>query len=308
MAPARPNDQWDPMKLQEKANTSGKPFEIACALKLIESNNAAHGSGGPEWTIDLGSYYLDPTMGKTRELDVMATKMFVGSKGATRLRTFLKLTISCKGFAPGAGPITFSVPRGIQSSALAPCLLNGRSDVGGADVGFGQNAAASLLKTLGLWDGADSKAIVGYDVYKEQGAPSCPEYSNMRQEEHDMFEYGIDSAVKAAVFWHRLRFPGELSCGGAILPIFVTKTGWWDFDISAGTAAIPVTRHKGFLVNTYPISDRKEAPVSLISLICSEQAFGDIVSGIDTFFTEYAINFPAPPLSEQEIRRLDFGR
>lgn len=289
-----PIENWDQAKILALAKTTGKSLEVECALMFTASNASVRPAvaGGvavpalaPEWVVDLGSYYRDDMMEKTRELDVLATRVKKMGPDGRRIDTIVQVMVSCKGFPPDCGPVAYSMR--IDPEVGDPDLMIGAGLSVRAPDGFAAEAGRRLLTALELRPVAGAlPAIIGYNVFKEAGADDDPTYDRARKEEKDLFEHGMDSAVKAAVYRHWLTTGRAIPL--AFIPVMVTDKPWWQFPVDTGEVGAPELKKLGYLVNTYPITDGREEPIHLLSLICAKSEFARVVRGIETFADWFA--------------------
>ena len=288
-------ESWDQAKILDLAKTTGKPLEVECALKFIESNTANAASLGPSdatgfdrvvrkpWSVELGSYYRDDATDKLRELDVLATRTkLITRHGPGQINTFVKVAMSCKGFPPGFGPVAFAMNGATVESN--PAIMFAESNSNGFPNTFVNEAAKKLLTSVGLrGTSGNEPMIIGYNIFQEEAGGATKTYKRNKDREKDLFENGMDSAIKAAVAWRSLIFPTHVPAAGAFIPIMVVEKPWWQFPVDGGQAAAPTLKKKGFLVNSYPITPERRIPLNLLSLMCTKDELAGMIANLETF-------------------------
>jgi len=289
------NEAWDQTKILDLAKTTGKPLEVECALRFIESNASNAGAFGPSdatafdlvvtqpWRVELGSYYRDDATEKLRELDVLATRTkLITRRGPGQIHTFVRVMMSCKGFPPGFGPVAFSLKGATVDTS--PAVMFGESNSNGFPNDFVNEAAKKLLTAVGLRGASGNEPmIIGYNIFQEEVNSGLKTYKRNKEREKDLFENGMDSAIKAAVAWRALIFPTHVPAAGTFIPIMVTEKPWWQFPVDGGQAAAPILKKRGFLVNSYPITRERRMPLDLLSLMCTKDELSGLITNIESF-------------------------
>ncbi len=278
-----PIERWDQAKILEEVKTTGKSLEVECAMKFRASNAQIQPAGlelAPSWELDLSSYYRDDVSEKNREIDVIATRTSMQERPSGPINTFVKAFVSCKGFPADAGPVMCAMHEN-----KTPEVIFGDSQSHGFSNDFASEAARNLLSAIGLRpEGTSIPAIVSYHVLKEKEGPAGTfNYSRDREREKDVFEQGMDTAIKAAIWWRWLTFPTHVHAAGAFVPIMVTEKPWWQFPVGTGVVESPALKSRGFMVNTYPITRERKRPPQVTSIICAKGDLDAVIDGLEVF-------------------------
>jgi hypothetical protein len=243
------NIDWPPQEIKALAQTSGKPLEVQCAQAFLASR----------WIARLGSYFEDGDV--LRELDVLAEKEQV-IPDLSGLRVRVRALISCKAFRPDQSPLTYSVSNSCVPSPRPHLLTEHRAIRPRANKGnaYGplpdveENAAARLLELAGL---TAARPIVAFDLIErsveaaKHNKPEQIEITRSPQGDRQLFR-GLDSAIKAAMFWQRHDRGDEHWHATLNVPVCVLSVPFWDVCIDGGQVADPEILKCGYQVNSYP--------------------------------------------------------
>src|SRR6185369_9284760 len=260
------NATWDKNEIKKLARESGRPLEVQCAEAFL----------GEQWQVRLGTFYTDVASEKIRELDFLAERNFpfkVGNLNQDVIDWNFRLRVlgSCKGFRPEQSPTTYSVFSNSQtvetpSFICYECGIHGRTV---ADA-MRQRSASNFLFRAGL---LDTQQVVGFDILQREetlpkkGKNEPPKIEYSRVGDRDLHE-GLDSAVKAAIFWYRedrrqqrMRIGGS-NCGYLALniPLLISSLPFWDVSIDNRAETDPELKSSGFHVGLYPFGDEERPP------------------------------------------------
>lgn len=269
-----PNAEWPADEIARLAGESGKPLEVSCAVAFIAA----------DWEAWLGSHFDDA--GRIRELDVLAEKTtLVRAAHQKGTRCTSRVLLSCKGFPTSFSPLTYSVSD--QSvPAINPTLVANETALPSEQIGrsrefiaeMEEQGAARLLEGLGL---LNEKRIVGFDAVERHVAKDKVHFSRARDGDHRIHG-GIDSALKAAVFWNR-RVPsgwgGDTQPEVLIhVPICLLSVPMWDVCIDGGEVGGAQVREVGFQTNYYPLGQEER---QVTTIVASAAALDQVIAAVD---------------------------
>ena len=267
------NATWDKKEIKKLALESGKPLEVQCAEAFLRER----------WKVRLGTFFTDFASEKIRELDFLAQRDFPFkarnlNQDVIDWNLRLRILGSCKGFRQKQSPATYSVFSNsltveAPSFICYECGLHGRTV---ADA-MRQRTANNFLSRAGL---LDTQQVVGFDILqREETAPrkgkndsTLVEYS--RVGDRDLYE-GLDSAVKAALFWYREdRHQQRMRIGGddrgnitLNIPLLISSFPFWNVSIDKGAEGEPELKSSGFHVGLYPSGDEERPPEPVMTIL-----------------------------------------
>jgi hypothetical protein len=279
-----PIANWDKNELKKLALKSGRPLEIQCAEAFLKAR----------WQVRLGTFYNDIASEKIRELDVLAEKkesfQITGSnRDAVEMTLCVRILGSCKGFAPEHGPAIYSVFAN-SPSVQKPRVMCYETELRGKNFAdsMRQQCAKNFLHSVSL---STAQQIVGFDIIQcreDQRKPPQVEY--LRKTDRDLYE-GLDSALKAALFWYqedkrqgKNRYGGN-SCYVAVnIPLLVTSLPFWNVSIEGGNPGEPELKSSGFHVSLYPSGDKEKPPQSIMSILWEAAKLEELTRHLDQLF------------------------
>jgi hypothetical protein len=256
----KPTD-WPPEEVAKIAAGSGKPLEVTCALAFKKA----------EWLARLGSYFIDPVTRSMRELDVLIEKTFHRSNDGHQLR--IRVLLSCKGFRPTCAPLAYSVSRDV----VRPYENRLPSRVAEVNASaFEREAATQLLKETGLI--APARPIVAYDVVEREEPRKEGQPATFKPLGDKTLYAGIDSAVKAALFWKN--YDGFVTGSASLLyvPVLVIGTPFWDVCIDHGQVGAPEILKRGYQTCAYPIE--AERMTAMTTLVWAAEELDELVEAL----------------------------
>lgn len=258
---------WDKNEIKKLALVSGKPLEVRCAEAFLKAG----------WQVSLGTFYNDIASERIRELDVLALKQYAfkandGYGGLTPWSLSLRVLGSCKGFAPEHGPVTYSASA-TSGSLPKPRLMSYDCCFSGHTFSglMSHEAATKFLTFAGL---STARQVVGFDIiHRKEDQRKPPQVDYLRKTDRDLYE-GLDSALKAAIFWHvEERRRGRHRIGHRYyqmvlnIPLLVTSMPFWDVSIDGGIPGEPELLSSGYHVSLYPSGDKEAAPEPIMSIV-----------------------------------------
>lgn len=272
-----------PKRLKEAASRSGKPLEVVCAQSFLHAPFIMphQDEKREEWKVQLSSYYEDK--GTARELDVFARRQrFVpfGQGSESGFNCVLDVFMSCKGFPPEDFPVTFSVPQVVEVKPENPPVVL-------ANISRRDTAARELAGKVARWlivaisGGKSAEAsfvrrIIGFDIIKDPRILGKPWKAN---DDSTLFG-GLDSAVRAALYWRDVSIPPLYRMDEEQLriqiPVLVLSKGWHDFPVDSGKLGDPKPADLGFTSNLYPLGLQGRPPVPLFTLVISQDRLPDL--------------------------------
>ena len=278
------NTEWPSDEIRTLAESAGKPLEVATAETFVR--------GG--WKARLGSYFADGALDVVRKLDVLAEREAQLSSG---LPVRVRALISCKAFPPERSPAAYSVPKE-SALSFAPGMLSGRrSPTGwandGASVGpllsIEESGPLRLLKDLKLEDG---DPLVAFDQFervetKKKGQAE-PQISFKRSPDGDRQLFtGIDSCVKAAIFWTQEDYQKSDAVYFAALnvPILLLSVPFWDVPIEKGEPGSPRIRSIAHQTSLLPIRGHTKG---LMTLVCAREKLSEVIVALDSLLSWFA--------------------
>lgn len=284
-------DSWSKNEIKKLAVASGKPLEVQCAEAFLRAG----------WGVRLGTYFHDVSSEKVRELDVLIenTKQFEGhasNRDVIQWKVCLRILGSCKGFPSECEPATYSMSAS-SNTVHRPCFMYySRGPFGvGATPSMGHHSASRVLNHANL----TARQVVGFDIFerelrgkrKDEKSPALFEYK--RKTDKDLFE-GLDSAIKAAVYWDqqdRNQWGGNNIAGYAALhiPLLVSAHPFWDVLIDGGLANEPEVKHHGYHVGLYPFSEIERRAKPITSIIWSAPKLDELTTLMGDLF-EYFVD------------------
>lgn len=272
-------ERWDAEGVKRAAQTSGKPLEVDCAMKFLGANTSPELS--PRWQVVIGSHYLDATSGKIRELDVLAVKQnSITVDSRQQFDCVLEVYCSCKGFSGDIGPVTYSVAESSVPNLVHPSLLQTlpprRTEEHGE---FEAEVGKKLLTAVGL---EREPRIVGMDVFKEAPRSGQRTREYIRLGDQDLFEKGLDSSVKAALYWKSYGY----YAGGVNVrvPVLISASKWWDCSIDRSVISAATLKSKGYITTMYPIVGSNVKPGSLLTLMWFADELPTLLRAFDAYF------------------------
>jgi len=147
-----------------------------------------------------------------------------------------------------------------------------------------QRSAGQFLYRAGLHH---AQQVVGFDIIqrKEDQKKSPPIIEYGRKTDRDLYE-GLDSSIKAAIFWYRedrrrqrLQIGSSDSCYIALnIPLLVFSLPFWDVPIDAGTAGEPELRSSGYHVGLYPSGDSERQSEPIMSILWEATKLGELTN------------------------------
>ena len=260
---------WDKTEIKRLAHVSGRPLEVRCAEAFLKAR----------WQVSLGTFYTDFASEKIRELDFLAERDFpFNAQNANRdlIEWSVRLRIlgSCKGFPPEHSPATFSVSAD-SMIVKRPSFMCYECGIHGRNVAerMRRRSAELFLRHAGL---SGAQQVVGFDILqrKEDQKKSQPVIEYSRKTDRDLYD-GLDSAVKAAVYWYQedrrqeRRRTGGSNRGYIALniPLLVSAIPFWNVSLDKGVAAEPEQRGSGFHISLYPSGDGEMPPEPIMSVL-----------------------------------------
>jgi hypothetical protein len=268
-------ETWDKTELKNLAFASGKPLEVRCAEQFYQKG----------WHVKLGSFYRDID-GKLRELDALVEKNQEHNLNGHPCEITLRVLCSCKGFLPETRPVTYSVSEN-KNVALKPAFMyEGRTRLGAIMERMGEKTADLFIRREDLKD-----QLIGFDMFEKKTVKGTEEYR--RKGDRDYIYEGLDSAIKAAIFWfqrdkhtyQQLKLQnyhrGYVTLS---VPLLVTQHPFFDFTMDKGQPTDRVIRHSGYFVGYYPY--REEEPEKIMSLIWHVEKLTDLIKHLDFLFDE----------------------
>ena len=271
-----PVETWDKDEIKKLAFVSGKPLEVECAEVFLRAG----------WQVRLGAYYNDASTEKVRELDLLIHKNRSWQIGSTNWEICIRVLGSCKGFPPEHGPVTYSVSS--QSNSVYPpaFISQWRNAIGTLiNAPLGERGAKAFLARTKL---AMGRQVVGFDIIQRkeiQKKPAQFEYS--RKTDRDLYE-GLDSAIKASVYWDRNEWLWRQCQGrnsGYVvlnIPLLVTSQPFWDVSIDKGIPTEPELKHSGYHVGYYPFAGKEGLPAPILSLLWEVSKLSELTPVLDT--------------------------
>jgi hypothetical protein len=290
------NASWDKEEIRKLAAASGKPLEVRCAEVFLQEG----------WDVRLGTFYTDVASEKIRELDFLAERMIpiqTINQNQDGIDYTLRFRIlgSCKGFPAGRGPVAYSVFSS-HTAVEKPCLicyecgLNGRSFA----LSMSLQSAWVLLQKAKL---LNSQQIVGFDIFdreelaqRPKNPSQPPQVKYSRVGDRDLYE-GLDTAIKAAIFWYRedrrlkrLQIGGANHCSITLnIPLLVCSLPFWSVSIDGGKAGAPELRSSGFHVGLYPSGDSERPPEPITSIIWEIEKLAELTRHLSQLI-EYVLD------------------
>ena len=187
----------------------------------------------------------------------------------------LEALVSCKGLPEDEYAVTFSAPKDVKAhpehlpSVLAH--IRGRDT---AAIKLGVDTAGMLLFALCESDPlkkARLRRTIGFDVIKAREAKREWQAKGDRT----LFE-GLDSALRAAIYWSGIRLPAVRADDEGLVriqvPILVLPRPWYEIPIDGtGNQGYPVPTSLGFTSNLYPVEGGSRAPIPLFTLLLSKE-------------------------------------
>ncbi len=255
---------WPPQEISKVARSSGKPLEVEVARAFIVK----------DWQAELGSYFADGN--KTRELDVLVTKQRALSGSGFPCR--IRVLVSCKGFPPDVAPLSYSVSK-TEVSSIPPRMLSEHRDRTG--VGplpeYATNAAKRLLKESGL---SQARSLAAFDLITRKEGKKQGEVFERVSRDKMIFD-GLDSALKAALFWPEQDKQSGESFFALYLPVLVTAIPLWDVSIDGGQVGPAELLHRGFQLARYP---RYPGMIETMILVWYKEELADLVAALESAF------------------------
>jgi hypothetical protein len=133
---------------------------------------------------------------------------------------------------------------------------------------LGRNAARMMLYATQQFDDFNvmkTRRIQGFDIVRDD-----PKQGLKTMGDRFLFE-GLDSALRASLWWSRRDLPVVFSLDESIIrvivPILVLSRPWHDFSIDEGRIGDPIETHVGFISNLYPVHGGSSPPTPLFGLV-----------------------------------------
>jgi hypothetical protein len=124
--------------------------------------------------------------------------------------------------------------------------------------------------------------VVGFDIIQRKEIPKKPsQFEYSRKTDRDLYE-GLDSAIKASVYWDRGDWLWRQARGGSAgyavlnIPLLVTSLPFWDVSIDGGIPGEPELRHSGYHVGYYPFAGKDGHPAPILSFLWEVSKLGDL--------------------------------
>lgn len=270
-------ENWDKAEVKRLAQVSGKPLEVQCAEAFLKTR----------WNVHLGTFYTDVASEKIRELDFLAERDFSFSAknvnhDVIQWRLKLRILGSCKGFAAEQMPATYSIAahsRSIERPHFIcyECGIHGRTV---AD-SMKKRTAENFLRNKGV---SSEQQIIGFDIFqRKEDQRKPPQVEYVRKTDRDLYE-GLDSAIKAAIFWFkedrrldRLRIGGGDQGYIALnIPLLISSLPFWSISIDQGIVGEPELKNSGFHVGLYPSEDKEKPSHPIMSILWSITAIDEL--------------------------------
>jgi hypothetical protein len=282
-------EDWDKDEIKRLTLVSGKPLEVQCAEAFLKAG----------WEVRLGTFYNDVASERIRELDVLAERreLFLANglnRDVVEWRFCLRVLGSCKGFAPEHGPVIYSVltkSRSVEIPSLMCYETRPRGQL------FSElmkhKGAHHFLHCTGL---PSTQQVVGFDIFhRKEDQKKTPKVEYARKTDRDLYE-GLDSALKAAVFWYReekrqgrATFGTDKCCITVNIPLLISSLPFWQVSIEGGTPGEPVLTSAGFHVSLYPDVDKEKPPVPIMSVLWESGKLVELTQHLNMLF-EYLID------------------
>jgi len=264
---------WPEEEIRRLATISGRPLEVQCGELFVKRG----------WSVRLGTYFVDGTTERLREVDVLATKQKVRGGITKWVRAF----ISVKGFKHDQVPATYSVAASSQMLA-PPTLLSSYSVdlLGSGDLGaIARQATGRLLESSPLQKvSAPGEAAIGLDIFErkpnrkkkqENSDLLSDRWDYARQTDRALYE-GLDSALKAAAFWMDLGRQRQ-NHAALYVPVLITASPFWNVRIDGPNEQN--LREAAFIAGMYPVYG---AMRSILSLMASVSSLDTLIRALDS--------------------------
>lgn len=258
-----PYHNWNATEIQNlKALTirAGRPLEVSTAARL-----ASRG-----WSVHLNTYYVDEFSEKARDLDVLAHRRssFTARNHEFGLNLFLH--VSCKGFAEGQFPISWSVLNEKASDLdQVLCATSGLNR--GFILRLGQSAATLLVTAAGLNRHERMIGMRGCEKSQKDA------FTIVRDRDNELYE-GADSALKAAL-WSSREEP--FSGIDVHIPLVVLSQRITNLLIDHGKINDPEVRPGGYITGLYPVSHPAPSSRWLLTLVWSFEDLSKLLDSLE---------------------------
>jgi len=258
------NIDWPADEMAKLGASAGKPLEVATAEGFAQNG----------WKARLGSYFADGALDVPRELDVLAERE---SRLPSGLPVRVRALISCKAFPPDRSPIAYSVPKdsalsftpGLLTSHRSPTAWAGGLQTTGPLPDIEERAALQLLQNVQL---DQAGPLVAFDQFqrievRKKGQPK-PEVTYKRLPDGDKQLFtGIDSCVKAAIFWTQEDYQqnNPVHFAAMNVPILLLSLPFWDIPTGRGRRASPRISTMGHQISLLPLRPHSKGLMTLVS-------------------------------------------
>lgn len=270
-----PRVPWTAERIKSAAQRTGKPLET----KVIQAFHQA------DWTVAPSTYYVDLVTEAVREVDVMAVKSKTFTIGAREGGCFLQAFISCKGVPDGHRAVTYVIPYdNLPYGFVGRALSSPTSESMDA-------AAKGWAEQLMSHTGQGQARLIGFDVYEATDKEIVPRGDRSLKGGEGSLYPGMDSAIKAALYWRQLTLgmSGEFRC--LILPILVLSKPWFEIPIRGDNVGEPVEQETGHFTAYYPSDGNARHPEPITALVCSVSKLEGQIKRLDKVFIEFAKAF-----------------
>jgi hypothetical protein len=249
---------WDPEELKRLAHVSGRPLEVKCAGAFARAG----------WRpVYLSTYFVDAVTEKTRELDVLVEYFRPVSRSPgsdVRTSVGVRGLVSVKGFSEDQTPVGYAVENQalVPSASLITTRL-GREHPGPFPADVAARASRFITESSAL---RDASPLVAMDVYSKsrQSQPS-------RKRDSDLYE-GLDSAIKAALFWSDTDLRTGRAHAVINVPILVLAQPFWNIELQAESLKAPELRSAGYHLGRFAFPSFQRTTtvtVNVLSLVWS---------------------------------------
>lgn len=271
--------------VKDVASRSGRPLEVVAARSFLEvPGTMAEGLSKKPWTVDLGSYFEDGE--KVRELDVLARRQhYIKDPGG--FNCVLEAFVSCKGFQDDEHPVAYTVKQKLELEPKNPPLL--LTTVGPSPARYTKLGVAAVQQIFSILavdfqeESFEAVRTVGFEVAKE---PQEGKKDWRALGDRNVFE-GLDSALRAALFWKRMQLPPNHSTNEYLvrvqIPILVLQRPWYAISIDDGTVGIPVKTSLGYTASLYPLGGGA-MPVPMFMLLVARESLPDLQRVLTSLF------------------------
>jgi hypothetical protein len=272
-------------RLKDVAKRSGKPLEVVCARSFLQAPAIPYNLNEEKerWKVSPSSYYVDGLTEKIREIDVIARRQRFTAINDSGFNSSLEVFMSCKGFPPDEYPITFSTMQTVEMLLESPPVVSFSANLPTVTPSIGKDAANALLWFMCGRNSAKKAALpqtIGFDIIKD---PRSPGKDWRALGDRTLFE-GLDSALRAALYWKSLTFGPFHNQSERTLrvqvPVLVLSRPWHQFSIDSGSVEEAVETSLGFTANPYPAGGPGAIPTPLFTLLISADRLPDLQTAL----------------------------